>query len=159
MKLWKKDIESSAKVEQFTVGRDLEFDIFLAPFDVQGSLAHTAMLESIGLLTAEEKELKRKIRLAITQIKRLSICLSDFIYMTKKRENCLDDVVSNPDAKFFRDVTGITKDEFNYLCDLELIRRDKLEENILDFYFQEVASLISEEFVSKEIKKLNKIAA
>ena len=56
MKLWKKDIESSAKVEQFTVGRDLEFDIFLAPFDVQGSLAHTAMLESIGLLTAEEKE-------------------------------------------------------------------------------------------------------
>ena len=110
-------------------------------------------------LTAEEKELKRKIRLAITQIKRLSICLSDFIYMTKKRENCLDDVVSNPDAKFFRDVTGITKDEFNYLCDLELIRRDKLEENILDFYFQEVASLISEEFVSKEIKKLNKIAA
>lgn len=56
MKLWKKDIESSVKVEQFTVGRDLEFDIFLAPFDVQGSLAHTAMLETIGLLTKEEKE-------------------------------------------------------------------------------------------------------
>lgn len=56
MKLWKKDIESSDKVERFTVGRDLEFDIHLAPFDVQGSLAHTAMLESIGLLSADEKE-------------------------------------------------------------------------------------------------------
>lgn len=56
MKLWKKDIESSIKVEQFTIGRDLEFDTFLAPFDVQGSLAHTAMLASIGLLTTEEKE-------------------------------------------------------------------------------------------------------
>lgn len=56
MKLWKKDIESSAKVEHFTVGRDLEFDIHLAPFDVQGSLAHTAMLASIGLLTQEEKD-------------------------------------------------------------------------------------------------------
>jgi len=56
MKLWKKDIESSAKVEHFTVGRDLEFDIHLAPFDVQGSLAHTAMLASIGLLTQEDKD-------------------------------------------------------------------------------------------------------
>lgn len=56
MKLWKKDIESSAIVEQFTVGRDLEYDIFLAPFDVQGSLAHTAMLASIGLLTNNEKQ-------------------------------------------------------------------------------------------------------
>jgi len=54
MKLWQKDKSALAAVEQFTVGRDREMDAYLAPFDVLGSLAHIAMLEKIGLLTAEE---------------------------------------------------------------------------------------------------------
>lgn len=52
--LWSKGTAAAAKVEDFTVGRDRELDLRLAPFDVEGSLAHIAMLESIGLLTAEE---------------------------------------------------------------------------------------------------------
>ena len=56
MKLWEKEIKVSDIVERYTVGRDLEFDIQLAPFDVLGSLAHTEMLASIDLLAADEKE-------------------------------------------------------------------------------------------------------
>lgn len=57
MKLWQKDTVSLKEVEEFTVGRDREMDIFLAPFDVLGSLAHIRMLESIGLLSASELSL------------------------------------------------------------------------------------------------------
>ena len=55
MKLWQKGKTSLKEVEVFTVGRDREFDLQLAPFDVLGSLAHIIMLESTGLLTNEEK--------------------------------------------------------------------------------------------------------
>ena len=54
MKLWQKDKTSLKEVERFTVGKDQEMDLFLAPFDVLGSLAHITMLESIGLLTRDE---------------------------------------------------------------------------------------------------------
>lgn len=54
MKLWQKDKVSLKSVEKFTVGHDRELDIYLAPFDVLGSLAHTKMLESVGLLTSDE---------------------------------------------------------------------------------------------------------
>lgn len=54
MKLWQKNTASLKEVETFTVGRDREMDLYLAAFDVLGSLAHTRMLESIGLLTPEE---------------------------------------------------------------------------------------------------------
>jgi argininosuccinate lyase len=60
MKLWQKTTNSKQEVEQFTVGKDPEFDILLAPFDVLGSMAHAAMLETIGLLTAEENLLLQK---------------------------------------------------------------------------------------------------
>jgi argininosuccinate lyase len=52
--LWNKGTAAEAAVERFTVGRDRELDARLARFDVEGSLAHIAMLESIGLLTADE---------------------------------------------------------------------------------------------------------
>lgn len=54
MKLWQKGKASLREVEEFTVGRDREMDMYLAAFDVLGSLAHIRMLESIKLLTAEE---------------------------------------------------------------------------------------------------------
>jgi argininosuccinate lyase len=60
MKLWQKNTTVSQAVETFTVGNDREMDMYLAPFDVQGSLAHITMLESIGLLTAEELQLLSK---------------------------------------------------------------------------------------------------
>lgn len=56
MKLWQKDKASLKEVEQFTVGNDREFDLQLAPFDVLGSIAHVTMLETVGLLTKEQKD-------------------------------------------------------------------------------------------------------
>lgn len=54
-KLWQKEgITVSEKIEKFTVGRDRELDLQLAPFDVQGNLAHARMLAEIGLLTTTE---------------------------------------------------------------------------------------------------------
>ncbi len=54
MKLWQKDKSSLKEVETFTVGNDREMDMYLAPFDILGSLAHIEMLASVGLLTKEE---------------------------------------------------------------------------------------------------------
>jgi len=54
MKLWQKDTQVKQEVEQFTVGKDRELDMLLAPFDVLGSLAHTRMLQSINLLSEED---------------------------------------------------------------------------------------------------------
>lgn len=56
MKLWSKGFEPDKMIEEFTVGNDRELDMRLARYDVQGSLAHIKMLESIGLLTADELE-------------------------------------------------------------------------------------------------------
>ena len=60
MKLWQKETAVEQSVEKFTVGNDREMDLHLASFDVLGSLAHTQMLESIGLLTKSELSLIQK---------------------------------------------------------------------------------------------------
>ena len=54
MKLWEKDFSINSEIERFTVGRDREMDLYLAPYDVLGSMAHITMLESIGLLKSDE---------------------------------------------------------------------------------------------------------
>jgi argininosuccinate lyase len=54
MKLWQKNTNVQKEIEQFTVGRDPEFDLQLAAFDVLGSLAHTRMLEQVGLLEKQD---------------------------------------------------------------------------------------------------------
>ena len=53
-KLWEKNFSMTEEIERFTVGRDRELDLLLAESDVLGSMAHITMLESIGLLTADE---------------------------------------------------------------------------------------------------------
>ena len=53
-KLWSKNFEINKEIERFTVGRDREMDLYLAPYDVLGSMAHITMLQSIGLLGADE---------------------------------------------------------------------------------------------------------
>ena len=69
MKLWEKNTQVDREIERFTVGRDREMDIFLAKYDILGSMAHITMLESVGLLGKEElksllKELKKIFELA-----------------------------------------------------------------------------------------------
>ncbi len=53
-KLWEKNVQVDADIDRFTVGRDREMDLYLAPYDILGSIAHITMLESIGLLTRDE---------------------------------------------------------------------------------------------------------
>lgn len=60
MKLWQKNYTVDQQIEQFTVGQDRELDLYLALYDIQGSLAHVQMLEKIGLLEAEEQRLLAK---------------------------------------------------------------------------------------------------
>ncbi len=68
-KLWEKDTKVDKEIEIFTIGKDRELDLFLAKYDVLGSMAHSTMLEQIGLLAADEltlllKELKQIYGLA-----------------------------------------------------------------------------------------------
>ena len=68
-KLWEKSVEVNKEIDRFTVGKDRELDLFLAKYDVMGSMAHITMLESIGLLTKDElakllDEMRKIYRLA-----------------------------------------------------------------------------------------------
>lgn len=125
MKLWQKDKASLAAVEQFTVGRDREMDAYLAPFDVQGSLAHITMLESIGLLTKEEltvlqKELKNIYR---------EIAAGDFVL-----EDGVEDIHSQVELLLTRRLgesgkkihSGRSRND-QVLVDLKLFLRSELE--------------------------------
>jgi argininosuccinate lyase len=60
MKLWQKNTDANQAVDKFTVGRDREMDIYLAEADVLGSLAHTRMLNSIGLLDDKDLEVVQR---------------------------------------------------------------------------------------------------
>jgi argininosuccinate lyase len=63
MKLWDKGFSIDKQIEKFTVGNDREIDMHIAKYDVQASLAHAIMLESIGIITANElKDLKRGLQ-------------------------------------------------------------------------------------------------
>lgn len=78
MKLWQKNTASTKEVETFTVGKDSEMDMYLASFDVLGSLAHIQMLESIGLLTKDElTQLQFELKNIYRQIEKAEFKLQD----------------------------------------------------------------------------------
>jgi argininosuccinate lyase len=54
MKLWEKGTTVNEAIEKFTVGKDRELDVYLAPYDILGSIAHVIMLESVGLIEQDE---------------------------------------------------------------------------------------------------------
>ncbi len=68
MKLWSKENTATSQlIEKFTVGKDREMDLYLSAFDILGSIAHTTMLESVGLLTKDELSVLKKELLVIYQ--------------------------------------------------------------------------------------------
>jgi argininosuccinate lyase len=79
LKLWQKDSTATAhEIDRFTVGRDRELDLRLAPFDVLGSLAHTRMLHTIGLLNdAELRTLNDELKVIYQQIGRDEFLIAD----------------------------------------------------------------------------------
>lgn len=124
MKLWEKNVQVNKDVETFTVGRDREMDIYLAPYDVLGSMAHIKMLESIGLLEKDEldllfKELKSIYHIAVN---------GEFII-----EEGIEDVHSQVELMLTRKLGDIGKKIHSgrsrndqVLVDLKLFTRDHI---------------------------------
>lgn len=81
-KLWEKSVQMNKDIERFTVGRDREMDLYLAKYDVLGSMAHITMLESIGLLAKEELEI-------------LLMALKDIYVTTEKGEFAIEEGVED----------------------------------------------------------------
>ena len=80
MKLWEKDFEINSEIERFTVGRDREMDLYLAQYDVLGSMAHITMLESIGLIAEDELPvLLRELRTIYAQAVKGQFAIEDGI--------------------------------------------------------------------------------
>lgn len=78
MKIWQKNISSTVEVDRFTVGADREMDLQLAKADVLGSLAHTRMLESISLMSAEElSEVQRELKGIYAEIEQGRFTIED----------------------------------------------------------------------------------
>ena len=56
MKIWDKGFDNDPRIDAFTVGKDRELDLLLAPYDIEGTMAHITMLKEVGLLEADELE-------------------------------------------------------------------------------------------------------
>lgn len=102
----------------------------------------------------KDKNKKKAIKWYVTQIKRLAICMADFIYMTQFREQSIDHVIQTKDSDFFNTVTGITKQDFTELCDLGFINKSSLDRIVSEFRYQEESSLKPEEFILEHIKAM-----
>ena len=77
-KIWNKGFDADKSVEKFTVGRDREFDLRLAKYDIIGSMAHIKMLVKIGLLKeAEEKKLRSELQRILSDVEEGNFTLSD----------------------------------------------------------------------------------
>ena len=78
MRIWQKNITPTEKVDNFTVGEDRNLDIHLASADILGSLAHTQMLETIGLLTKPElDDVQRELKKLYAKAQKGEITISD----------------------------------------------------------------------------------
>ena len=125
-KLWEKNIDVNPEIERFTVGKDRELDLFLAPYDVMGSLAHSAMLATIGMLTEEEKNsLHAELRNIYTTIEK-----GEFVI-----EEGVEDVHSQVELMLTRKLgdtgkkihSGRSRND-QVLLDLKLFTRKELQE-------------------------------
>lgn len=125
MKLWNKGFEPDKLIEEFTVGQDRELDLRLARYDVEGSMAHIRMLQSIGLL--EKKELD--ILLAELEKIRETIIRGEFVI-----EPGIEDVHSQVELMLTRALGDVGKKIHSgrsrndqVLLDLKLFMRDELK--------------------------------
>ena len=126
MKLWEKNFEINKEIERFTVGRDRDMDLYLAKYDVLGSMAHITMLESIGLLTKEE------LTALLAELRNIyAVCESgDFVI-----EDDVEDVHSQVELMLTRKLGDMGKKIHSgrsrndqVLVDLKLFTRHELRE-------------------------------
>ena len=141
MKIWQKNIDVNKDIETFTVGKDRELDLEMAAFDVLGSLAHVEMLESIGLLTAEELvSIQKELKNIYAEIE-----AGKFVI-----ENTVEDVHSQVEWLLTQRIgeagkkihSGRSRND-QVLVDLKLFFRHRIEEMVsnTNTLFQELISL------------------
>lgn len=125
-KLWEKSVQVNEEIDRFTVGRDRELDLYLAKHDVLGSMAHITMLESIGLLTADE------LQVLLNELKNIyaSAERGEFII-----EDGMEDVHSQVELMLTRKLGDIGKKIHSgrsrndqVLVDLKLFTREQLKQ-------------------------------
>jgi argininosuccinate lyase len=127
-KLWEKDLPLNKKIESFTIGKDKELDLYLAKYDVLGSIAHARMLNEVGLLTVEET------KLLISELKKIyrSVENGDF-----RIEEGVEDVHSEVEF-LLTDALGDTGKKIHsgrsrndqILLDLKLFTRAEIEKTV-----------------------------
>ena len=125
-KLWTKNVQMTDEIEHFTVGKDREMDLYLAKYDVLGSMAHITMLESIGLLTKDELQ----VLLAVLRTIYQEAESGRFVI-----EEGVEDVHSQVELMLTRQLGDIGKKIHSgrsrndqVLVDLKLFIRDQLKE-------------------------------
>ena len=126
MKLWQKDKTSLKQVEEFTVGKDREMDMYLAAFDVLGSLAHIEMLESVGLLTKDElTQLQKELKAIYKQIQNRKFTLQDNVEdIHSQVESLLTGKLGDTGKK----IHSARSRNDQVLVDIRLFLRNELEE-------------------------------
>ncbi len=126
MKLWQKNVQVDREVERFTVGKDREMDLYLAPHDVLGSMAHITMLESIGLLTKEE------LNVLLAELRNIHILARNGSFVI---EEGMEDVHSEVEGLLTRRLGDVGKKIHSgrsrndqVLLDLKLFTRAEIQE-------------------------------
>ena len=124
MKLWEKNIQVTEEIDRFTVGHDRELDLYLAPYDILGSIAHVSMLHSIHLIADDE------LPLLLTELKALyhEAAAGRFVI-----EDGVEDVHSQVELLLTRKLGDVGKKIHSgrsrndqVLVDLRLFTRDRL---------------------------------
>ena len=125
-KLWEKNFEVNKEIERFTVGRDRELDLYLAKYDIMGSMAHITMLESIGLLT------KSELGILLQELKSIYSIAEQGLFTI---EDGVEDVHSQVELMLTRKLGDIGKKIHSgrsrndqVLLDLKLFTRDQIKD-------------------------------
>ena len=128
MKLWDKGFSVDEKIDRFTVGKDRELDLYLAPYDVMGTMAHITMLESVGLLE------KSELDALLPELKAIydQACDGSFVI-----EDDIEDVHSQVELMLTRKLgdlgkkvhTGRSRND-QVMVDLKLFSRAEIEKTV-----------------------------
>ncbi len=129
MKLWEKDSIPLQEVDRFTVGKDREMDVHLAAFDVLGSLAHTQMLESVGLLSKTDRlALEKELKIIFNQAKKGEFKLADDVEdIHSQVEQLLTQKLGDTGKK----IHSARSRNDQVLVDIRLFLRNELEQIVI----------------------------
>lgn len=126
MKLWDKGTSTNHKIESFTIGKDRELDLFLAPFDIIGTMAHSTMLANVGLLSDSD------VKVLFPALKELYDSAKSGSFAI---EEGVEDVHSQVELELTRKLGDVGKKVHSgrsrndqVLLDLKLFARDKIME-------------------------------